>query len=161
MVFFQMSVAVPLAREGKLRALAVTSLRRSSAAPDVPTIAESRYPGFEVIGWTGMVAPAGTPAAIVRKLRTETVKVFALPDVRARFLDLGVEGVGNSPAEFAAIINSEIPNWAKVIKDSVIKQDYVRVTIPDRRRWLLGVSGAAVPHLYRVCGLSHIPRKVG
>jgi tripartite-type tricarboxylate transporter receptor subunit TctC len=123
MVFFPMSVAVPLVREGKLRALAVTSSQRSSAAPDVPTIAESGYPGFEVIGWNGMVAPAGTPVAIVRKLHMETVKVFALPDVRAKFVDLGVEGVANSPAEFAAIIKSEIPKWAKVIKDAGIRQD--------------------------------------
>jgi tripartite-type tricarboxylate transporter receptor subunit TctC len=123
MVFFPMSVAVPLAREGKLRALAVTSLHRSSAAPDVPTIAESGYPGFEVIGWNGMVAPAGTAVAIVRKLHMETAKAFALPNVRAKFVELGVEGVANSPAEFAAIIKSEIPKWAKVIKDAGIKLD--------------------------------------
>jgi tripartite-type tricarboxylate transporter receptor subunit TctC len=123
MIFFPMSVGVPLAREGKLRALAVTSLRRSAVAPELPTIAESGYPGFEVTGWNGLVAPARTPPAIIRKLHLETVKMLQLPDVRARFDELGVEGIGNSPSEFAAIIKSEIPKWAKVIKDAGIRQD--------------------------------------
>jgi len=120
---FSISNVLPLAREGKLRALAVTSLRRSSAAPELPTIDESGYPGFEVTVWYGLLAPARTPAAIVGKLHLETVKALALPDLRAKLADLGLEGIGNSPDEFAAVIKSEIPKWAKVIKESGIKSD--------------------------------------
>ena len=123
MMFSPIAVVLPLVREGKLRALAVTSLRRSSAAPELPTIAESGYPGFEVTVWNGLLAPAGTPATIVRKLHLETVKALALPDLRAKLADLGLEGIGNSPDEFAAVIKSEIPKWAKVIKEAGIKPD--------------------------------------
>ena len=123
MMFSPMVVVLPLAHEGKLRALAVTSLKRSSAAPQLPTIAESGYPGFEVTVWNGLLAPARTPAAIVRKVHLETVKALALPDLRARFADLGTEGIGNSPDEFGALIKSEIPKWAKVIKEAGIKPD--------------------------------------
>ena len=123
MICFPISTALPLIREGKLHALAVTSLKRAAAIPDLPTIAESGYPGFEVMGLNGLLAPSGTPAAIVRKIHLETVRVFGLPDVRAKFADLGVEGIGSTPAEFAAIIKSEIPKWAKVIMEAGIKAD--------------------------------------
>jgi len=123
MMFSPMAAVLPTVREGKLRALGVTSLRRSSAAPELPTIAESGYPGFEATVWFGLLAPARTPATIVRKLHLETVNALAQSDVRAKFADLGVEGIGNSPDEFAAVIKSEIPKWAKVIKDSGIKPD--------------------------------------
>jgi tripartite-type tricarboxylate transporter receptor subunit TctC len=121
MVLSPMSIVLPMVREGKLRALAVSSLKRSSAAPELPTIAESGYPGFEVVGWNGMFAPAKTPAAIIRALHLETVKALALPDLRAKLANLGLEGIGNAPDEFAAVIKSEIPKWAKVIKDAGIK----------------------------------------
>jgi len=123
MMFSPIVGVLPLAREGKLRALAVTSLRRSSAAAELPTIAESGYPGFEVTNWYGLLAPVGTPPVIVRKLHLETVKALAQADVRARFSDLGMEGIGNSPDAFAAAIKSDIPKWAKVIKESGIKPD--------------------------------------
>ena len=123
MMFSPIQSVLPLVRDGKLRALAVTSLRRSSAFPELPTIAESGYPGFEFTGWSGLLAPARTPATIVRKLHLETVKALALPDLRAKFTDLGLEAIGNSPDAFAAIIKSEIPKWAKVIKDAGIKAD--------------------------------------
>lgn len=123
MMFSTIGVALPSVREGKLRALAVTSLRRSSVVPNLPTIAESGYPGFEVTNWYALLAPARTPAAIVRTLHLETVKVLALPDLRGKFTDLGMEVIGNSPDEFAAAIKSEIPKWAKVIKESGIKTD--------------------------------------
>jgi tripartite-type tricarboxylate transporter receptor subunit TctC len=123
MMFSPMVGVLPLAREGKLRALAVTSLRRSSAAPELSTIAESGYPGFEFTIWYGLLAPARTPATIVRKLHLESVKALAQADVRAKFADLGMEGIGNSPDEFAAVIKSDIPKWAKVIKESGIKPD--------------------------------------
>ena len=108
---------------GKLRALAVTSLRRSPATPELPTVDESGVRGYEVTLWGGLLAPAGTPATIVRKLHLETVKALAQADVRAKFADLGLETIGNSPDEFAAAIKSEIPKWAKVIKESGIKPD--------------------------------------
>ena len=123
MMFSPMALGLPLARDGKLRALAVTSSRRSAAAPELPTIAESGYPGFEVTGWIGLLAPAGTPATIVRKVNLETGKALALPDLRAKLADLGMEGIGNSSDAFAAVIKSDIPKWAKVIKDAGIKPD--------------------------------------
>jgi tripartite-type tricarboxylate transporter receptor subunit TctC len=123
MMFSPMVGVLPLAREGKLRALAVTSLRRSLAAPELPTIAESGYPGFEFTNWYGLLAPANTPATIVRKLHLETVKALARADVRAKLAGLGMEVIGSSPDEFAAVIKSEIPMWAKVIKESGIKPD--------------------------------------
>jgi len=121
MMFGPVALLLPLSREGKLRALAVASLKRSSVVPEVPTIAESGYPGFEVTVWTGMLAPAKTPAAIVGKLHVEAVRALAIPELRTKFIDLGLEIIGNSPDEFAAIIKSEIPKWAKVIKDAGIK----------------------------------------
>ena len=123
MIFSPTAIVLPLVREGKLRALAVTTLKRSSAVPELPTIAESGFPGFESAGWNGLLAPARTPATILRKLHLETVKALALPDVRAKLADLGVEGIGNSPDEFASVIKSEIPKWAKVIKESGMKAD--------------------------------------
>ena len=123
MMFGSIVVILPVAREGKLRALAVTTLKRSSAAPALPTIAESGYPGFEYTSWSGLLAPTGTPATIVGRVHLETEKALALPDLRAKLADLGMEGIGNSPDAFAAVIKSGIPKWAKVIKDAGIKAD--------------------------------------
>jgi tripartite-type tricarboxylate transporter receptor subunit TctC len=123
MMFGLTSVVLPLARDGKLRALAVTSLVRSTAAPELPTIAESGYPGFEATTWSALLAPARTPATIVRKLHLETVKALAQPDLRAKLTDIGLEGIGNSLDEFAAVIKSEIPKWGKMIKELGIKPD--------------------------------------
>src|SRR5262245_21091521 len=123
MMFSTNVVALPLVRERKLRALAVTSLRRAPGFPELPTIHESGFPGFDYVLWTGLLAPTGTPATIVRKLHLETVTALALPELRAKFADLGQEGIGNSPDEFAAVIKAEIPKWAKLIKDSGIKTD--------------------------------------
>jgi tripartite-type tricarboxylate transporter receptor subunit TctC len=123
MMFSNIAAVLPMARDGKMRALVVTSLKRSPAAPELPTIAESGYPGFEVTSWYGLLAPAKTQATIVRRLHLETVKALALPDLRARLADLGLEVIGNSPDEFAAFIRSEIPKWAKVIREAGIKPD--------------------------------------
>ena len=119
--FANISNVIPLAREGKLRALAITSIKRSALAPDLPTMAESGFPGFEAVPWFGLLAPAGTPGDVLDKLHDETVKALAMPEVRKKFDDLGLEPVGNTPAEFAAIIRKETPEWAKVIKDAGIK----------------------------------------
>jgi tripartite-type tricarboxylate transporter receptor subunit TctC len=123
MMFSPIPVVLPLVQQGKLRALAVTSLHRSAAVPELPTIAEAGYAGFEATNWYGLVAPANTPAAIVRRLHLETVKTLALPDTRGKLEHLGIDVIGNSPEAFAAGIKSEIPNWAKLIKDAGIKPD--------------------------------------
>jgi tripartite-type tricarboxylate transporter receptor subunit TctC len=112
---------MPLAREGKVRVFAASSIKRSVAAPEVPTMAESGYPGFEAVPWFGLMAPAGTPAPVIDKLHRETVRVLALPDIRRKFEELGLDAVGNSPAEFAALVKAELPYWAKVIKEAGIK----------------------------------------
>jgi tripartite-type tricarboxylate transporter receptor subunit TctC len=121
MSFANISNVIPLAREGKLRALAITSIKRSALAPDLPTMAESGYPGFEAVPWFGLMAPAGTPKDVLDKLYTETVKALATPQVRKKFDELGLEPVGNTPDELTAIIRKETPEWAKVIKDADIK----------------------------------------
>jgi tripartite-type tricarboxylate transporter receptor subunit TctC len=115
-----MSVVLPLVREGKLRALAAISPTRAAAAPDLPTMAEAGLPGFDVPIWFGLMVPAGTPQPIIDKLHQETVRVLTANDVRKRFGDLGLEVVANTPANFAAVIKSEIPRWAKLIKDAGI-----------------------------------------
>jgi len=112
---------VPLVREGKLRAFAVTSASRSAVAPELPTMAESGYPGFEAVPWFGLMAPAGTPAAIVERLHRDTVKVLAQPDVRRKMNDLGLDVIGGTPAEFAAAIERETPRWARVIRQAGIR----------------------------------------
>jgi tripartite-type tricarboxylate transporter receptor subunit TctC len=121
MAFAGSTVALPLVQDGKLRALAVTSLQRSPAIPDLPTMAESGFPGFDATPWFGLMAPAATPSSIVERLHQETVKVLALPGLRKRFEELGMQPIGNSPAQFASAIRAEIPYWAKVIADARIK----------------------------------------
>jgi len=103
---------------GKLRAIAVTSARRSALIADLPTVAESGLPGFEVIGWYGILAPARTPAPIVRRLNTEIIKVLGLPDVREQIAGQGAEVVGDTPAQFEAFLKADIARWAPVIKAS-------------------------------------------
>ena len=107
--FCNITNVLPLAREGKLRALAVTSLQRSSAAPELPTMHEFGFPGFDATAWLGLMAPAGTPPAIQDKLHRQTVKALAAADLRAKFDAMGMVAIGGSPAEFAAVIDAEIP----------------------------------------------------
>jgi tripartite-type tricarboxylate transporter receptor subunit TctC len=121
MAFGNISAILPLMREGKLRALAVSSPRRSASVPELPTMIEAGFPGFDSTAWFALMAPAGTPAPIIEKLHRETGRILALPDVRKRFEDLGMEVVANTPAEFAAVIAAETPQWAKVIRDAGIK----------------------------------------
>jgi tripartite-type tricarboxylate transporter receptor subunit TctC len=108
-------------REGKLRGLAVTSLKRSPNMPEFPTVAESGFPGFEATSWFTLLAPTGTAAPMLEKVRREALKVLAEPDMRARFAQLGLDPVGNSPDELAAIIKADLAKWAKVIKEVGIK----------------------------------------
>ena len=118
MTFDNITTAWPLAKAGKLRALAVTTAKRSPIAPDVPTLAESGLAGYEVGSWQGVFAPAGTPPDVVKRLNTEIVKIINMPDVRAKLEALGAEPVGNSSDEFATIVKSEVAKWAKVVKES-------------------------------------------
>jgi tripartite-type tricarboxylate transporter receptor subunit TctC len=121
MSFANIANALPLVREGKLTAFAVSSRGRSAAAPDIPTMAELGYPGFDAVPWFGLLAPAGTPAAVIDKLQRETVRVLALPEVQASLHTLGLDLIGNSPAEFANVIRAETPQWATVIRSAGIR----------------------------------------
>ena len=121
MMFDNMPSSLPLVREGKLRALGVTSAKRSAAAPDIPTLAEAGLPGFEAVSWFAMFAPANTPAPVVDKLQAEISKILKSPDISKKLLDLGLEPSGSKPAELAAYQKSEITKWAKVVKDSGAK----------------------------------------
>jgi tripartite-type tricarboxylate transporter receptor subunit TctC len=123
MMFGTTSLLLPLTREGKLRPLAVTSKKRTPAAPEIPTFAESGFPDFDYSIWHALVAPARTPEAVVRKIHGDTVKALSAPDVSAKLQGLGLDAIGNSPEEFAAAIKSEIPKWTQVIKASGMKVD--------------------------------------
>jgi tripartite-type tricarboxylate transporter receptor subunit TctC len=114
---------LPLVKEGKLRLLAVTTARRSSALLDAPTIAEAGVPGYDFTGWMGVLAPAGTPRAVVDKLYRDFARVVQLPEVRQRFASDGADPVGSSPEEFAAYLRAEIARWTKVVKTAGIKAD--------------------------------------
>jgi tripartite-type tricarboxylate transporter receptor subunit TctC len=114
---------VPLAKSGKLRALAVAGARRSPLAPELPTIAESGLPGYEMSGWFGTVAPAGTPAAVVAVLNREYVRALHVPEVRERLEGYGFEVVGNTPEEFASRMRSESQRLARVIRESGAKPE--------------------------------------
>jgi tripartite-type tricarboxylate transporter receptor subunit TctC len=121
-IFFgNISNVLPLIREGKLRAFGITSRKRSPQIPDLPTMEELGFPGFDATAWFGLMAPAGTPQPIVDKVHQETVRILALPDVKAKLEGLGVQLVGNTPAEFADLIKTETPAWGKVIKQAGIK----------------------------------------
>lgn len=121
-VMFDSSV-IPYVNAGKLRALGVTSARRSSALPDVPTIAEAGLPGYEATAWFGILAPAGTPREIITKLNTEIVRALNDPEMQERLRSQGAEVAGNTPEEFAAFIKAETQKWAKVVKESGARVD--------------------------------------
>jgi len=119
--FDAVMTTLPYAQTGKLRMLAVSSLKRSAVAPQVPTMAESGYPGYEAILWFGLFAPAGTPADIVKKINEETGRSVATPRMRELLASQGLEIVASSPAEFTARVDREIVKWRKVILDAGIK----------------------------------------
>src|SRR6516162_2614420 len=112
-----------LVRDGKLRGLAVTSLKRSPIISELPTLAESGFPDFEAISWFGLLAPAGTPAAVVSKVHADIVQIAVQADVRERIAQLGLEVSLNSPEEFAVVIKSDTAKWAKVIRAANIKAE--------------------------------------
>ena len=113
--------SLPHIKAGKLKALAVTSAKRTPLLPDVPTLAEAGMPGIEAAAWHGVLAPAGTPPAIVAKLNAEIVKILKSPEMQKRLGDLGLDAVGSSPQQFADFIASENVKWAKVVKASGAK----------------------------------------
>lgn len=113
--------ALPHVQAGKLRALGVTSARRSSALPEVPAIAEAGVPGYEGSAWYGVLAPAGTPQGIIGRLQNELHNTLRLPELRDKLIAQGLEPVANTPAEFAAIIALEITKWSKVVAASGAK----------------------------------------
>ncbi len=115
-MFGDFLVVYPQVKGGKIKALAITSAKRHPMLPDVPTIAESGYPGFEALSWQGLFVPAGTPADIVAKLNAETLKALTAEDFRDAFAKQGFTVAGSSPAEFRAFIETEIPKWARIIK---------------------------------------------
>jgi tripartite-type tricarboxylate transporter receptor subunit TctC len=119
--FATISTALPHVKAGKIRALAVTTAKRSVVAPEFPTIAEAGVPGYEHASWVGLLAPARTQASVVARLNTESVKVVNQQDVKALLLRDGLETVGDSPEEFAAVVKSEVAKWMKVVKAAGIK----------------------------------------
>jgi tripartite-type tricarboxylate transporter receptor subunit TctC len=122
LVFDNMPSALPMAKEGKIRAIAQTTAKRSPAAPDVPTVAES-LPGFEATTWFAMFAPANTPKPVIDRLNAEVVRVFKLPEVAERLKTLGLDAVLSSSDELAKYQASEIVKWAKVVKESGAKAE--------------------------------------
>jgi len=122
-MFPTIPTAIPHVRAGKLRALAVTTRNRTPIAPELPSISESGVPGYDVSSWYGLLAPAGTPAAVVAKLQREIAKVLRLPDVGEKLTAQGLDLVGSTPEAFAAVIKSEIVKWAEVVKASGARAD--------------------------------------
>jgi len=123
-IFFgNMLSVMPQVKSGKLRAIAVTSLQRSPAAPEVPTVAESGFSGFEAGTWFGMLAPAAAPRDVVAKLHAEIVKALRQPDTRQRLASQGASAIGNTPGEFTAYISSEMEKWSKVLKAAGVKAE--------------------------------------
>ena len=123
MSFETVTVALPQIKAGKVKAVAVTSARRSAQLPDVPTLAEAGVPGFDVSSWQALYLPAGTSPAIVAKLNAEVQKIVAQPEVKARMESLGLEYAPNTPAQFTEFQKAEQARWAKVIKDGNVKPD--------------------------------------
>ncbi len=123
MFFGNMLSVVPLVKNGKLRALAVTSLERSPAAPQVPTVAESGYPGFEAGTWFGLLVPTGTAKEIVARLHADMLKALKQSDVRQRLAEQGGVAIGNTPEEFARYIRSETEKWRRVLPTSGVRSE--------------------------------------
>jgi tripartite-type tricarboxylate transporter receptor subunit TctC len=114
---------MPFVKSGKLRALAVTSPQRSPLEPTLPTMAEAGVPGYEVVGWNGIVAMSGTPPEIVARLHAEVAKILRSPEVKQKMVALGAQPVGSTPDEFAAFIKAEMARWGKIIKEKGIRSE--------------------------------------
>jgi tripartite-type tricarboxylate transporter receptor subunit TctC len=112
---------LPHAKSGRLRALALSGLKRSPLVPDLPTLDEAGLKGYEIVGWNGLFVPSGTPRPIVTRLHGDIAKALAQADVKERLATMGAEPVGNSPEEFRAFVKAEIVKWAKVVKEAGLK----------------------------------------
>ncbi|MBK0393130.1 Bug family tripartite tricarboxylate transporter substrate binding protein [Ramlibacter algicola] len=123
MIFDNMPSALPLVKTGELRAIAVTSAKRSPAAPDIPTLAETGLPGFEATSWFALFAPAGLPRDVQMKINAETARVLAMPDVKEKLATLGLEPNPGTPEQLATFQQAELVKWAKVVKESGAKAD--------------------------------------
>ena len=110
-----------MVRDGRVRGLALTSLKRSPNAPDMPTVVEAGFPGFEATSWFALLAPAGTPQQILDKVWAESLKVLADPEMVKKFAVMGLDIIGSTAAETRAAIEGDIPKWGKVIKEAGIK----------------------------------------
>ena len=121
--FGNIRAMMPQVRAGKLKALAVTSPKRSPAVLDIPTIAESGLPGYSMMAWWGLLAPAATPKAIVSQLQAEVARMLKEPALRERLAAVGIDAVGSSPEEFGAYIRQEIRTWSKVVKEAGVRID--------------------------------------
>ncbi len=121
LTFDSISTSMPQIRAGRMTALAVTSSKRAALAPDVPTLAEAGVPGFDINGWYAILAPAGTPRAIVDKLSTEIASVLTLPDLRAQIAANGYEPVGSTPEALGVHIDTELVRWHKVVQEAGVK----------------------------------------
>ena len=122
-VFENILAVIPLIQAGKLRALAVTSSKRATSLPDVPTMAEAGLKGYEIVSWQAIFAPAGTPAPIVQRLATDIAKIIQQPDMKSRLLGQGVEPSGAGPAELGAFQKAEVQKWALLIKSAHIETE--------------------------------------
>ena len=123
MTFIGAPASLPHARSGRLRLLAVTTAKRMSMLPEVPTVAESGYPDFNVVASYSVLAPAGTPAAIVSRLNTELVKIANQPDMRERLATLGIEPLGSTPEQLVATMQAELARWSKLAQSLGLKQE--------------------------------------
>jgi len=119
--FANMASGLPHVKSGKLKALATTGAKRSAAAPELPTVAESGMPGYQVYEWNAIFAPAGTPPAVINRLQADIAKVVKIPEVRERMLALGGEIVASSPADLGAWVREQTASWAKVVRTANIK----------------------------------------
>ena len=115
--------AVPQIQSGRIRGIAVTTLKRSKSLPDLPTVAESGLPGFEALAWNGVLVPTGTPPVIINKLHAEIMKNLKQQDFLDKIAVLGFEPVGSTPAEFGDFVKAELAKWAKVARDSGAKAE--------------------------------------
>ncbi|HEV2008802.1 MAG TPA: tripartite tricarboxylate transporter substrate binding protein [Burkholderiales bacterium] len=123
LVFATAASAVPQIKGGKIKGIAVTTIKRSALMPNIPTIAESGLPGFDANNWYGLLAPAKTPRPIIMRLNSEVTKVLAMPDVKEFLFNQGLDPAPGTPEQFGAYIKSEIAKWAKVVKDSGARAD--------------------------------------
>ena len=123
LMFDNLANSTPQLKAGRLKALAVTTARRSALIPELPTLAETGLPGFDIYTWWGFMAPAGTPKEIIAKWNAEVTRILATPEMKAFFAQQGAEPAPTTPEQFAALIRSEIPKYAKIVKDSGAKVD--------------------------------------